>query len=113
MGSSSNSGLSPIPKEWPEELANLERVGEAARKEAKAWEYDAASGPALNWLFVDLNSYFASVEQETRPELRGRPVGVVPMMADTTCCIAASYDGGCGQIDVNWNIDIKAMRQAE
>jgi DNA polymerase-4 len=46
----------------------------------------------MNWLFVDLNSYFASVEQQTRPELRGRPVGVVPMMADTTCCIAASYE---------------------
>src|ERR1700678_2888893 len=46
----------------------------------------------LNWLFVDLNSYFASVEQEVRPELRGKPVGVVPMMADTTCCIAASYE---------------------
>ena len=27
-----------------------------------------------------------------RPELRGRPVAVVPMMADTTCCIAASYE---------------------
>ena len=50
------------------------------------------SGPCVNWLFVDLNSYFASVEQETRPELRGRPVAVVPMMADTTCCIAASYE---------------------
>jgi DNA polymerase IV len=49
-------------------------------------------GPELNWLFVDLNSYFASVEQEVRPELRGRPVGVVPMMADTTVCIAASYE---------------------
>ncbi|MGD0735131.1 MAG: DNA polymerase [Terracidiphilus sp.] len=46
----------------------------------------------LNWLFVDLNSYFASVEQEVRPELRGKPVAVVPMMADTTVCIAASYE---------------------
>jgi DNA polymerase-4 len=46
----------------------------------------------LNWLFVDLNSYFASVEQQERPELRGKPVAVVPMMADTTCCIAASYE---------------------
>jgi DNA polymerase-4 len=39
-----------------------------------------------------MNSYFASVEQDARPELRGRPVAVVPMMADTTCCIAASYE---------------------
>jgi DNA polymerase-4 len=55
------------------------------------------SDPHLNWLFVDLNSYFASVEQQDRPELRGRPIGVVPMMADTTCCIAASYEAkACG-----------------
>ncbi|MGB6193699.1 MAG: DNA polymerase [Terracidiphilus sp.] len=50
------------------------------------------AGSCLNWLFVDLNSYFASVEQEVRPDLRGRPVAVVPMFADTTCCIAASYE---------------------
>ena len=48
--------------------------------------------PHLNWLFVDLNSYFASVEQQDRPALRGRPVAVVPMLADTTVCIAASYE---------------------
>ena len=48
--------------------------------------------PRLRWLFLDLNSYFASVEQELRPELRGKPVAVVPVMADTTCCIAASYE---------------------
>ena len=53
---------------------------------------EPASGPFVNWLFVDLNSYFASVEQQARPELRGHPVAVVPMMADTTCCIAASYE---------------------
>ncbi|MEQ1663025.1 MAG: DNA polymerase [Thiobacillus sp.] len=44
----------------------------------------------LHSLYVDLNSYFASVEQQLRPELRGRAVGVLPVMADTTCCIAAS-----------------------
>jgi DNA polymerase-4 len=48
--------------------------------------------PRLRWLFLDLNSYFASVEQELRPELRGRPLAVVPVVADTTCCIAASYE---------------------
>jgi DNA polymerase-4 len=49
-------------------------------------------GPRVRWLFLDLNSYFASVEQELQPALRGRPVAVVPLMADTTCCIAASYE---------------------
>jgi DNA polymerase-4 len=46
----------------------------------------------LNWLFLDLNSYFASVEQNENPSLRGKPVAVVPMMADSTCAIAASYE---------------------
>src|SRR6201997_5412248 len=48
--------------------------------------------PRLQWLFLDLNSYLASVEQELRPELRDRPMAVVPLLADTTCCIAASYE---------------------
>ena len=47
---------------------------------------------SLHSLYVDLNSFFASAEQQLRPELRGRPVGVLPVMADTTCCIAASID---------------------
>ena len=47
---------------------------------------------ALNALYVDFNSYFASVEQQLRPELRGKPIGVLAVMAETTCCIAASYE---------------------
>lgn len=46
----------------------------------------------LRALYVDFNSYFASVEQQLRPKLRGRPVGVLPVLAETTCCIAASYE---------------------
>jgi DNA polymerase IV len=46
----------------------------------------------LRSLFLDLNSYFASVEQQERPELRGRPIAVVPVMADSSCAIAASYE---------------------
>ena len=49
--------------------------------------------PTVEWLFLDLNSYFASVEQQERVELRGRPVGIVPITGtDHTCCIAASYE---------------------
>ncbi|MHB2026516.1 MAG: Y-family DNA polymerase [Elusimicrobiota bacterium] len=47
----------------------------------------------VGWLYLDMNSFFASVEQELNPVLRGKPVAVVPLMADTTCCIAVSYEG--------------------
>ncbi|HUI99236.1 MAG TPA: DNA polymerase, partial [Usitatibacter sp.] len=47
---------------------------------------------SLASLLVDFNSYFASVEQQVEPRLRGRPLGVVPMLADTTVCIAASVE---------------------
>ena len=46
----------------------------------------------LRSLFVDFNSYFASVEQHEDPNLRGRPVGVAPVAAETTSLIAASYE---------------------
>ncbi|PWB44135.1 MAG: DNA polymerase [Rhodocyclales bacterium] len=46
----------------------------------------------LRALYVDFNSYFASAEQQFDPQLRGRPVGVLPVLADTTCCIAASHE---------------------
>lgn len=46
----------------------------------------------LRWLYLDLNSYFASVEQELNPALRGRPVVVAPVDTDSTSAIAASYE---------------------
>jgi len=48
--------------------------------------------PYLKWLFLDLNAYFASVEQQAHQRLRGRPVGVLPLQSETTCIIAASYE---------------------
>src|ERR1035438_2238456 len=85
--------LDPIMDLGPQELHPSDWGAGTPPKEPEiAAAGDRPQGPALNWLFVDLNSYFASVEQEVRPDLRGRPVGVVPMMADTTVCIAASYE---------------------
>ena len=44
----------------------------------------------LRWLFVDLNAFFASVEQQMNPDWQGRPVIVRPAMSEYTGAIAAS-----------------------
>ncbi len=59
----------------------------------------------VSWLFLDLNSYFASVEQETKPELRGKPIAVVPLMAETTFCIAASYEAKAYGVKTGTRVD--------
>jgi len=46
----------------------------------------------LRMLFLDMNAFFASVEQQDRPHLRGKPVGVVPVEVESSCCIACSYE---------------------
>ena len=46
---------------------------------------------AVQWLFLDLNAFFASCEQQENPALRGRPVIVVQTPAESAVAIAASY----------------------
>jgi len=46
----------------------------------------------LQDLIIDLDCYFASVEQQLHPELRGKPVAVIPVLARSTSCIAASKE---------------------
>lgn len=54
--------------------------------------FEAKDRRPLRYLFLDINAYFASVEQQERPELRGKPIAVVPLISDTTVAIAASYE---------------------
>lgn len=63
-----------------------------------------ATTPLVDWLFLDLNSFFASVEQQLHPELRGKPVAVVPVMTDSTCAIAASHEAKKFGIKTGTNI---------
>ena len=61
------------------------------------------------WMFTDMNSYFASVEQHLRPELRGRRIAVIPVESENTCVIAASQDAKkCG---VKTGTRVKEARQ--
>ena len=46
----------------------------------------------LKWLYLDFNSYFATIEQQINPPLRNRPIAIVPSITDYTCAIAASYE---------------------
>lgn len=43
-------------------------------------------------LYIDMNSFFASVEQQLDPSLRGRPLGITAMENGKGACVAASYE---------------------
>lgn len=54
---------------------------------------DPENDPAqLRWLFIDLNAFFASAEQQMNPEWRGKPVIVRPAPSEYSGAIAASYE---------------------
>ena len=42
-------------------------------------------------LFIDFDSFYASVEQQDNKDYRNKPLIVVPCVSDYTCAIAASY----------------------
>lgn len=46
--------------------------------------------PSIMWL--DLNSAFATAEQQAHPSLRGKPLGVTNRISKECCIVAASYE---------------------
>lgn len=42
--------------------------------------------------YLDMNSFFASVEQELDPALRGKPVAITAVDSEAGACVAASYE---------------------
>lgn len=65
---------------------------------------------SVDCLFLDMNAFFASAEQQLRPELRGHPVAVAPTMTDRTCCIAVSYEARPYGIKTGTNIGVARQR---
>ena len=43
-------------------------------------------------MYVDMNSFFASCEQQDNPQLQGKPIGVCPFDSPTAAVIAPSIE---------------------
>lgn len=82
---------------WPQEDTSQTHIPPLKRPSLVSQE----TLSSLRWLFIDFNSYFASVEQQLNPELRHKPTIVVPMLTDSTCAIAASYEARAYGIKTN------------
>jgi DNA polymerase-4 len=56
-------------------------------------------------MHIDLNSCFATVEQQARPRLRGKPVAVTNRDTKYTCIVAASYEAKFRGVKVGMRLD--------
>ena len=56
----------------------------------------------IECLYLDFDGFFASVEQQAKPSLRGKPIGIVPFdNTEHTCVIACSSEAkmqGCKNV---------------
>lgn len=65
------------------------------------------------WLFLDMNSFFASCEQHYDPALRGKPIAVAPSTGPSACIIAASYEAKAHGITTGWRVGEAKQRLPE
>lgn len=56
-------------------------------------------------MHIDLNSCFATIEQQARPLLRGKPVGITNRISKHCCVIAASYEAKFKGVKVGMRLD--------
>ncbi len=70
-----------------EQVSTTERP---KKQEYRANSADAKHGSVV--MYLDMNSYFASCEQQLNPELRNKPVGVITYDSPNACIIAPSME---------------------
>ncbi|MDZ7744197.1 MAG: hypothetical protein U5K77_00335 [Candidatus Saccharibacteria bacterium] len=56
-------------------------------------------------MHIDLNSAFATTEQQAHPSLRGKPIGVTNRISKYCCVIAASYEAKALGVKVGMRLD--------
>lgn len=72
-------------------------------------EGTAGQARGIERLYLDFDSFFASAEQHFNHDLRGRPVGVVPLDSEHTSCIAVSREAKARGVKSGANL--KAARE--
>lgn len=60
-------------------------------------------------MHIDLNSCFATIEQQARPRLRGRPVAIVNRRTEHTMIVTASYEAK--QLGIALGMSLKEARK--
>lgn len=55
-------------------------------------------------MHIDLNSCFASIEQQARPLLRGRPIAVINRATENTALVTASYEAKARGVSVGMKL---------
>lgn len=61
-------------------------------------------------MHIDLNSCFATVEQQARPMLRGKPIAIVNRRTDKTAIVTASYEAKAKGVKVGMKLrEAKAL----
>ena len=64
----------------------------------------------FNTLYIDMNSFFASVEQQMNPAYRGKPLGITALTNKTGCVVAASIEAkALGVKNVSRVSDVKRI----
>jgi DNA polymerase-4 len=64
----------------------------------------------FNTLYIDMNSFFASVEQQMNPAFRGKPLGITALTNESGCVVAASIEAkALGVKNVSRVSDVKRI----